>query len=104
MRVKDRNGVSVREGGNREGLCERAAGLATDPCGQPRGHDQEGNKAVQRSVKKINYCARGNECLFDEMLYGDSVWSECPRGHGQERSGTNVQQRNTGHDVMTNLR
>lgn len=29
--------------------------------------------------------------------------SECPRGHGQERSGTNVQQKNTGHDVMTNL-
>lgn len=50
----------------REGLCDLTTGHATDHCGQPWGHDGEGNKAAQRSLKEMNYCAHSNECLFDE--------------------------------------
>lgn len=56
-------------GGYRGGLCDLTAGHATDRCAQPWYHDQEFNKAVQHSLKEMNYCAHSNECLFDEKLY-----------------------------------
>lgn len=51
----------------------------------PRACDQEGNKAAERSLKHINYCAHSNECLFDAegymvTLFGPNVL----RGHVQE--------------------
>ncbi len=60
----------------------------------PRGHDQEGNKAVERSLKEINYCAYSNKCLFEDKgymvtLFGASVL-------GGQLSVNNVQQRRTG--------
>lgn len=59
---------------------------STDRCIQPRGRDQEGNKAAERQLKEINYCARGHECLFDQKgymvtLFGPNVLG----GHIQEK-------------------
>ncbi len=96
-------------GGYREGLCGSTAGHATDCRGQPRGRDQEGNKAVEHSLKEINFCAQSNECLFDQKgymatLFGPSVLGVTFRSG---RSVNNVQQKSVRHkyllyDVMTN--
>lgn len=56
--VKGVNGSVSVQGGYREGLCGWAAGHATDCCIQPRGRNQESNKAGQQSLKEINLCAQ----------------------------------------------
>lgn len=64
---------------------------------------------MERSLKEINYCALGDECLFDEKgymaaLFGPNVLGVAFR---RERSVNNVVQKSTGHkylfyDIMTN--
>lgn len=82
--------------GDTEGVSVRGtAGHTTDRCVQPRGRDQEGNKAVELSLKEINYCAHGDECLFDEKgfmvtVFGPNVLGVTLR---RRRSVSNVQQK-----------
>lgn len=51
--VKGRNGVSVR------GIQRGSLWLnCWTRCVQPRGRNQEGNKAVERSLREINHCTQ----------------------------------------------
>lgn len=64
---------------------------------------------MEHSLKEINDCAHGNECLFDEEGYMVTVFGPNVLGVTFRRGGSvnNVQQKSVGHkyllyDVMTN--
>lgn len=103
-----RTGMGSLSGGYREGLCDWAAGHATDCCGQPRGCDQECNKSCG-AFTEINksLCTQQWMPLWQKgymvTLFAPNVMKVMFR---RERSVNNVQQKSMGHkyllyDVMT---